>query len=251
MTREIRVLIAGESWVTRSVHSKGFDYFVSTDYGEGIKWLREALERRGTQLIHLPNHIAGREFPLSVEELKKYDVIFLSDIGANTLLIHPDTFQKFQPTPNRLKLIQEYVKQGGGFAMIGGYLSFQGIEGKARYHGTPIEEILPVELTPYDDRIEVPEGLRPTVIDVDHPILAGVAQRWPLFLGYNKVIPKSSAKILLEYNKDPFLAISSHGDGRTAAFSSDCAPHWGSLEFINWNCYGVFWNNLVRWLAGR
>lgn len=252
MVRGIRVLIAGESWLTLSIHSKGFDYFVSTDYEEGIKWLKEALEKQGIQVDYLPNHKAGREFPLSIKELKRYDVIFLSDIGANTLLIHPDTFQKFQPTPNRLKLIQDYVKQGGGFAMIGGYLSFQGIEGKARYHGTPIEEILPVELSPYDDRIEIPEGFRPIIIEPDHPILADIPQRWPIFLGYNKVMPKSKgiAKILLEYNKHPFLTISSYGNGRTAAFASDCAPHWGSLEFINWNCYGIFWNNLVRWLAG-
>ena len=42
--------------------------------------------------------------------------------------------------------------------MVGGYYSFQGINGGARYHGTPVEEVLPVEILPYDDRIEVPEG---------------------------------------------------------------------------------------------
>ena len=42
--------------------------------------------------------------------------------------------------------------------MIGGYYSFQGINGGARYHRTPVEEVLPVECLPYDDRVEVPEG---------------------------------------------------------------------------------------------
>ena len=36
--------------------------------------------------------------------------------------------------------------------MVGGYYSFQGINGGARYHGTPVEEALPVEILPYDDR---------------------------------------------------------------------------------------------------
>lgn len=130
-------------------------------------------------------------------------------------------------------------------------MSYQGIEGKARYKDTPVEEILPVELTPYDDRVEVPEGFRPTTLDPGHPILTGLPPRWPLFLGYNRVSAKSRAKILLQYDKDPFLVIGSYGKGRTAAFSSDCAPHWGSPEFVNWKYYDVFWTNLVRWLTGR
>ena len=42
--------------------------------------------------------------------------------------------------------------------MVGGYLSFQGINGAARFRGTSIEEILPVNILPYDDRIEIPQG---------------------------------------------------------------------------------------------
>ena len=35
--------------------------------------------------------------------------------------------------PNALALIKEYVSNGGGLLMIGGYLSFTGIEAKANY----------------------------------------------------------------------------------------------------------------------
>ena len=42
--------------------------------------------------------------------------------------------------------------------MIGGYFSFQGIDGRARWHRTPVEEVLPVECLPHDDRLEIPEG---------------------------------------------------------------------------------------------
>ena len=59
--------------------------------------------------------------------------------------------------------LKAYVERGGGLLMVGGYYSFQGINGGARYHGTPVEEVLPVEILPYDDRVEVPEGFAPVV----------------------------------------------------------------------------------------
>ena len=48
-----RILIAGESWVTHSIHQKGFDSFTTTAYYEGVGPLREALEsRRGPGRLH-------------------------------------------------------------------------------------------------------------------------------------------------------------------------------------------------------
>ena len=38
-----RVLIAGESWTVHSIHQKGFDSFTTTEYAEGVRWLRDAL----------------------------------------------------------------------------------------------------------------------------------------------------------------------------------------------------------------
>ena len=46
--------------------------------------------------------------------------------------------------------------------MIGGYFSFQGIDGKARWRNTPVEEALPVSCLAYDDRLEIPEGFSRT-----------------------------------------------------------------------------------------
>ena len=45
--------------------------------------------------------------------------------------------------------------------MVGGYYTFQGINGAARYHRTPIEEILPVTMQAHDDRYEVPDASGP------------------------------------------------------------------------------------------
>ena len=43
------VLIAGESWVTHSIHQKGFDSFTTTSYHEGVGPLRAALESGGVR----------------------------------------------------------------------------------------------------------------------------------------------------------------------------------------------------------
>jgi uncharacterized membrane protein len=45
--------------------------------------------------------------------------------------------------------------------MIGGYLSFAGIQGKTRYHDTPVETALAVTISPHDDRAERPEACTP------------------------------------------------------------------------------------------
>ena len=44
-------------------------------------------------------------------------------------------------------------------------------------------------------------------------------------------------------------ATSSAALNRSAAFASDCAPHWGPEGFVTWRHYGTFWNNLVRWMT--
>ncbi|MEJ7742453.1 MAG: glutamine amidotransferase [Nocardioidaceae bacterium] len=77
---------------------------------------------KGWDVDHIPNHLATENFPTTPEALDHYDVVILSDIGADTLLLHPDTFVRGQRTPNRLAVIDDWVRSGGGFLMIGGYI---------------------------------------------------------------------------------------------------------------------------------
>ena len=158
-----KVLLVGESWVSSSTHIKGFDFFSSSLYATGGDFLISALQKRDIQVTHLPSHVAAKDFPFELRKLQAFDVVILSDIGANTLLLPPETFLEGKRMPNRLELVKEYVKQGGGLVMAGGYLSFQGIYGTARYHRSPVEDVLPVSLLPTDDRVEKPEGLNPRV----------------------------------------------------------------------------------------
>ena len=246
-----KILIAGESWTSHTIHIKGFDTFTTSKYEEGVKWFKEGLEKNGVEVDFLPNHVAAEKFPISLEELKKYDAVFLSDIGSNTLLLTDGVFSRSERIPNRCELIKEYVNGGGSFAMIGGYMSFTGIDAKTRYGETAIKDVLPVKLLDRDDRQETPEGVNPVKIK-DHEIFEGIDEGFPYFLGYNKTIACGECgEVLAEIKGDPFIAIGTFGKGKSLAFTSDFAPHWGSKEFVEWKYYDKFWLNIVNWLTKK
>jgi uncharacterized membrane protein len=247
---KLKILFAGESWISYGVHLKGFGTFETGAYEEGLEPLRKAFLGAGHDLTYLPNHKATTDFPFSIDELSQYDVVILSDLPADTLLLHPDTFNRGQRTPNRLRLISEFVQNGGGFLMVGGYMSFSGIQGKANFHASPLKDVLPVKMYGYDDRMESPEGVTPVYTQAGHPILQGIPAEWPFFLGFNRLIP-AEGEVLMTCLDEPFLAVREVGQGRTAAFASDCSPHWAPMEFVNWEYYNTFWNRLVAWLARK
>lgn len=246
-----RVLIAGESWVTHSIHQKGFDSFTTTEYVEGVDALRAALVAGGYAVDYQPSHIAMRDFPPTAAALASYACVILSDIGANSLLLHPDTFNGSVALPNRVRGVAEYVREGGGgLVMVGGYLTFQGIDGKGRWHDTPVEDVLPVTISPVDDRVEEPSGVEP-VPTGEHPITTGIVGRWPDVLGYNKVTADEGSEVVVTVGEDPLLAVGEAGHGRTAAFTSDCAPHWAPPTFVSWEHYNRLWKQIIDWTVRR
>ncbi len=243
-----RAIIAGESWMKQTTHIKGFDIFTTCEYEEGVEWIRNALIHGGWDVVHIPGHKVCEVFPSSIEELVSYDVVILSDIGSNSLLLSSATFNRSQIVPDRCEVLREYVLLGGGLIMIGGYMSFSGIDAKARYGVTPLADVLPVKMLDVDDRIEKPNGIQPKVLNSAHPVMAELGD-WPRFLGYNRTIEIPEGQVLAKFGEDPFIAVRDSGKGRTAVFTSDCAPHWGPPEFVNWINYGLFWNRLLNWVA--
>lgn len=243
-----KVLFVGESWVTTSIHVKGFDTFTTSSYGHGHKWLVNALESGGKEVTYLNNEVAADEFPSTLEEMKKYDVIVLSDIGSNTLLLNSNTFVKGIKQPDRLELVKQYVNEGGAFLMIGGYLSFTGIDCKARFNQTAIKDILPVQMVSYDDRVEKPQGVNPCSVK-EHEILNGISKDWPYLLGYNKTVEDNEHDVIVKVDVDPLISVGNFGKGKSAVFTSDCSPHWGSPEFLEWESYDKLWNNIIDWLV--
>nr|WP_317282624.1 glutamine amidotransferase [uncultured Sellimonas sp.] len=243
-----KILLAGESWMSYTTHVKGFDSFYTSSYETGEKWLKEALEEGGYEVTFLPNHEATDKFPFTMEELKQYDCVILSDIGANTLLLPTETFTKSKKMPNRVNLLKEYVEEGGSILMIGGYLTFSGVDAKGKWHDTAVQDVLPVEILTVDDRMEHCEGIRPVTIK-EHEALRGIPKEWPEILGYNKTILKKEAELAVTVGEDPFIAFGRYGNGRSAVFTSDCAPHWAPPEFCEWEYYKKLWQGIVRWLT--
>lgn len=245
-----RILLAGETWVMHTIHQKGVDSFTTTAYGAGHAWLQAALEAGGWEVTHLPGHLVPDEFPTTAEELDRYDVVVLSDIGANSLLLSTATFVRSVAAPNRLTLLRDWTAAGGGLVMIGGYLTFQGIEAKGQYAGTAVEEALPVVMQRYDDRVELPEGSAPVVTAPDHPLANGLPATWPALLGYNRLDVRSEATVVARVGDDPLLAAWAYGKGRAVAFASDCGPHWAPPPFVEWDGYATLWQNIATWAAG-
>jgi uncharacterized membrane protein len=220
------VLLVGESWVSSSTHIKGFDFFSSSVYATGGDFLIAALQKRGIQVNYLPSHEAAKDFPFELQKLQAFDVVILSDIGANTLLLPPETFLEGKRVPNRLELVKEYVLQGGGLVMAGGYLSFQGIY-----------------------RVEKPEGINPTVVNESHFITKGIDKEWPYLLGFNEVKIKEGYELLVTVKDNPLLVVGTFGKGRSVAWTSDVGPHWCPKEFVEWSGYGEVWTRIIQWLC--
>jgi uncharacterized membrane protein len=251
MTKQsTRMLFAGESWSTYAVHTKGANSYTTSAYEEGAKDLLAALASSSFDVTYMRNHEAAEGFPYTADELaSRFDVVVLSDIPADSLLLPHAVFIKGEKRPNRLRSLAKFVERGGGLLMVGGYMSFAGFEGRARYASTPLAQALPVVISHHDDRIEESEGVNPEVTNA-HPVLAGISGDWPYFLGYNRFEAKPGSQVILSVGEDPFLVVGRHGSGRVAAFASDCSPHWGSPEFMAWPHYSRFWSQLAAWLAG-
>ena len=166
--------------------------------------------------------------------------------------------------------IERYVRQdGGGFLMIGGDLSFS----QGGYDGTPVEEILPVELNERLDAIDIknfrpqltPQGLTHpiTSLDYDPERNRKLWEDMPELKGYNRVKALKGGAVALSRSPGPpqaekgalesapLLAIQESGKGRVMALLTDDSWRWNFLSIARGGSnrnYIKFWRNAVRWL---
>ncbi|ODN71818.1 glutamine amidotransferase [Methylobrevis pamukkalensis] len=256
MTKK-KVLLVGETWMSSATHYKGFDQFGSVTFHSGAGPLLKLLADSDYAVEHMAAHVAVEALPFTLDGLSEYDAILLSDVGANSLLLHPDVWLHGKPVPNRLKLLRDYAATGGGLAMFGGYFSFQGIDGKARWARTAVEAALPVECLPYDDRLEIPEGFTAKVLKPEHPVVAGLGTDWPLLLGANEVRIKAGPDVELiaalpdDEGGHPLLVTGRHGLGRTLVWTSDIGPHWLPNDFVAWPGFRQLVIQMLDWLTAR
>lgn len=243
----LSALVVGESWIKHTIHMKGFDQFHSTAYEEGGGAFLGALEQSDVAVTYIRAHEITARFPTSREELDAFDVVVLSDVGANSFLLTDEVFLRSERSVNRLALLADYVRDGGGLVMVGGYMSFSGIDARARYGMSPLADVLPVTTLTHDDRVEVPEGFEVSVDVPDHDVLGGTPAQWPALLGYNRVIAKPESTVVARHGEDPLLVVGHAGAGSTVAFASDFAPHWAPPEFVRWPHYPALWTAITMW----
>ena len=118
-----KILLVGESSVSNSIHYKGWEEFISTNYHIEAEELINSIDTTIFDIDYLKGYEASEKFPCKIDTLKKYSAIIFSDIGSNSILLHPKVWRKGETYPNRLQLVKEYVEIGGSFLMVGGYLN--------------------------------------------------------------------------------------------------------------------------------
>jgi len=189
------------------------------------------------------------------------DEIFSKDIFDYDILIFENfNYTKFRIYTPYLENIKKFVKENGkGFLMIGGDNGF----GKGGYIGSPIEEIIPVEMdTPEEPIEEGPFKLK--VLQPQHPIMSitdnitDTQRIWnnemPELDSCQKLRPKKGTNILAVHpfkkisdNNIVVIACAEYQKGRTVAIGSNTTWRWALQKEDN-KYYINFWTNLIKWL---
>lgn len=192
--------------------------------------------------------------------------LFEQELGSFDLVI----FQNFNYGPYSMKrylpYIEQFIEKGGGFAMLGGDLSFA----SGGYDNTAIEAALPVELPTRTSKLIDMQSFRPELTEAGqrHPITqlafdpATNAKIWknlPEQRGTNIVrAAKKGSTVLATHPKltangepMPVITIGAHGKGRVMAMTTDSSWRWSFESLKDGGTpreYQLFWHNAIRWL---
>lgn len=236
-----------------------FNYaFKGTDIYNYGKWLKEALESSGEHTVNsVPTWEFYRNGPGEYERiLDEYDVLIFSDVEAKNFQLAPSFFDRSKfgtkplTFPDRVRLTTEAIQAGKHAMFLGGWLSFNGEMGKGGWGRTGLREVLPVRCLQGEDLRESTEGWTAEPRIENHVLLKNIdLDTLPPILGYNrvKVRPDCDTIAVWKGTKDPMLAVGRFGNGKTLAYTSDPAPHWG-CNFVFWEGYKQFWLNAITWL---
>jgi uncharacterized membrane protein len=231
---------------------KGLEVY---NYGH---WLKDALEKSGQ---HEVESVATWDFykmgPGEYEQiLADYDLLIFSDIEAKIFQLAPSFFDRTQfgyqilTFPDRIRLTVEAIEAGKGAMFLGGWLSFTGEMGKGGWKRTRLQEVLPVTCLDHEDLVESTEGFTAEITSKGRQLFGELDfTTFPPILGYNQTRPRDDCALLLKVAQtgDPLVAAGQFGRGKTLAYMSDPAPHWG-CNFVYWEHYADFWMTCLNYL---
>jgi uncharacterized membrane protein len=198
--------------------------------------------------------------PFRLEEiLKRSTGLIISDVEAKCFHLYPSFFDRSRREsrvvtfPDRLIVVRDWVKNGGGLLMLGGWLSFSGSQGKGGWGRSQLSEALPIQCMVTEDLVESSAGFTPEVVEPNHPVVKGLPwETFPPIFGYNEVTAKPEGQVLVRVKETghPLIVVGQYGKGRVFTYMSDPAPHWG-LNFELWEGYAPFWRQALNWVKKR
>lgn len=225
-------------------------------YGER---LTEALEHH-VDVTPLANWELYRLEPGKLEEYLEQSVsLIISDVEAKCFHLYPSFFDrarrenKVVTFPDRLNVIKEWIGDGGGMMMLGGWLSFSGVQAKSGWGRSTLKDALPVDCLLIEDLVESSAGFTAEVLVPDHPAVKGLAwDKFPPIFGYNEVNEKPEGQVLVRVKETghPLVVVGEYGKGRILTYMSDPAPHWG-INFELWADYDNFWQQSLNWVKKK
>lgn len=201
-----------------------------------------------TQLSLIP-------FPIDdifLEELKNFDVIVFDDFSHRAYF-----------NPVYLERVRDFVRDGGGLAMLGGTRAFD----SGGYADSALKEVLPVELDGkggFETRGPLQAAL--TAAGKTHPITRLLPdpkaneEAWrglPPLTGFNRVRGVRGETLLTTGATNsaggaPLLAVGRFGKGRTLALMTDDSWRWNFIAVGNKETpqyHLKLMRQAVRWLA--
>jgi uncharacterized membrane protein len=181
-----------------------------------------------------------------------YDAIIVGDLTARRLS---------GGNPAVLEKIRELVRdRGTGLLMMGGWNSF----GNSDWRGTPIGEMLPVELDARG-QVEGPVKVEPTPAGIGRYLMRltekpedniAVWNRLPELNGMTRLGREKGGALVLATRagtREPVLVSQDFGKGRTLAFAGDTTWRWQLLgqpqSSEGVEIHARFWRQVVLWLA--
>ena len=188
-------------------------------------------------------------FPTRREDLFRYRAIVLGSIEAGYF------------TADQLRMLQDFVgTRGGGLLALGGRRAL----GEGGYAGTPLDEVLPIELDAgVSGRAEGPATtitVMPTAAGSNHPALmlpAAGSVGWAALPTLSTVNApgrlRPGATVLLEAQAatgtQPALAVQRYGRGKSAVFLPQDAWRWQLTDKLpeSDRTHAAFWERLLRW----
>jgi len=189
------------------------------------------------------------------------DELFYQELGSFDLVIFQNFTHRGFRMAQYLPRIRDFVKDGGGFVMVGGEQSFAG----GGYANTPFASFLPVVMGE-GDAIET-QTFKPELTEVGrlHPITRLIQSSdenitaWSdlrAMNGWNGVSGvQADADVLLQtpasMGAQPFVAVRDFGRGRVLSVLGDDTWRWSfgaDGSGANPHFYYRFWGNAIRWL---